>query len=155
MKIKQSNSGNNVTTTIRKDKQGGLKKLVLADFLFKDRLFIEGFIDLIKRYQEAGVLEFRNVVVHHNGRYELCHKLVPLDKKGLNVPGLGKQESVIIYEEWTTFVKMIKLPKQLVKNTNFVEAVSQFIRNYKSENPMHIITEDVFAKSYEHKKSNL
>lgn len=155
MKIKRSKSGNNFTTLIKKDKHGGLKKLVLADFLFKDKEFIEGLIEVIKTYQEAGLFEIRNIVKQFNGRYELCHKLVPLDKKCLNVPVLGQQETIIIYEEWTTFVKKIILPKQLVKNKDFAEAVSQFIRNYKSENPMHIIGEDVFGKSYEHKKSNL
>lgn len=155
MKIKRSKSGNNFTTLIKKDKHGGLKKLVLADFLFKDKSFIEGFVEVIKLYQEAGSLEFRNIVFQHNGRYELCHKLVPLDKKGLNVSVLGQQETVIIYEEWTTFVKKMILPKQLVKNKDFAEAVSRFIRNHKSENPMHFIAEDVFGKSYEHKKSNL
>lgn len=155
MKIKRSKSGNNFTTLIKKDKHGGLKKLVLADFLFKDKEFIEGLIEVIKTYQEAGLFEIRNIVKQFNGRYDLCVEIIPVGKKGLNVPNLSKQNTFISYEKWTTFVETIKLPKQLVKNKDFAEAVSQFIRNYKSENPMHIIGEDVFGKSYEHKKSNL
>ena len=146
MKIKRSQTGNNVTSIIKKNKHGGLKKLVLADFLFKDKAFIEEFIEVIKTYQEAGSFEIRNIVVYYKGRYDLCVKMIPVGKRGLSVPNLSKQKSIVSYEKWTTFVEKIKLPKQLVENKHFVEAVLQLIRKHGSKNPLHVIAEDVLAK---------
>ena len=146
MKIKRGQTGNNVTTIIKKNRHGSLKKLVLADFLFKDKAFIEGFIGAIKIYQAAGFFEIRNIVMYYKVRYELCAKMIPVGKKDLSVPNLSKQKSLVSYEKWTTFVKTIKLPKQLVENQHFVEAVLQLIRKHGSKNPLHVIAEDVLAK---------
>jgi len=146
LKIKRGQTGNNVTTIIKKNRHGGLKKLVLADFLFKDKAFIEDFIEAIKTYQAAGFFEIRNIVMYYKGRYELCAKMIPIGKKDLSVLNLSKQKSLVSYEKWTTFVETIKLPKQLVENQYFVEAVSQLIRKHGSNNPLHVIEEDVLAK---------